>query len=249
MKASRRLFVAAGIVLLAGCGGDDSPSQPAPPPPPPPAAVELDFSFASGTAGWKAAYSDFSPGMEWSIDFASGHELVPPDLQETSGLFLAGDNASDDLFMYISRMVTGLRANRNYRVELEVVIATDAPPRCVGAGGAPGEGVTVKAGASSREPANIVHPEHPDLITVNFDKGNQRTGGRNAIAIGDVAKTEAGNCHDRAYRGKVLTTAGQGPIVSSDGQGRLWVVIGTDSGFEGRTKLYYLEGSATLVPL
>ena len=37
-------------------------------------------------------------------------------------------------------------------------------------------------------------------------------------------------------------------LINADAQGRLWIVIGTDSGFEGRTEIYYLDGVATFTP-
>jgi hypothetical protein len=37
-------------------------------------------------------------------------------------------------------------------------------------------------------------------------------------------------------------------MVTSDAAGRLWIVIGTDSGFEARTEIYYLEGSVLFTP-
>jgi hypothetical protein len=38
------------------------------------------------------------------------------------------------------------------------------------------------------------------------------------------------------------------PIVTSDGQGRLWLIAGTDSGYEGLTRIYWTNLSFTLTP-
>jgi hypothetical protein len=48
---------------------------------------------------------------------------------------------------------------------------------------------------------------------------------------------------------KTLSTDAGGAIVKTDADGRLWVVIGTDSGFEGTTEIYYLNGTITLTPI
>ena len=38
------------------------------------------------------------------------------------------------------------------------------------------------------------------------------------------------------------------PVISSD-SGELWLLVGTDSGFEGKTTVYYQQITATLVPV
>ncbi|HLL59728.1 MAG TPA: hypothetical protein VK391_07555, partial [Allosphingosinicella sp.] len=68
--------------------------------------------------------------MEPTIAFAFGHERLPAPLNDTSGVFLAGTNVSDDLFMYMTRLVVGLAANTRYRVDLDVTFASDVPPGC-----------------------------------------------------------------------------------------------------------------------
>lgn len=244
---SRYLMLAAGL-LLAACN-EDSPSPtptPAPSPSPSPAPVTVASSFAAGPDGWQAGYADYAPGQEATIGFTAGHERLPAPLDAHSGVFLASDNRSDDVFMYMWRGVTGLAPNRRYKVEVAVAFATNAPPGCAGAGGAPGESVFVKAGASPREPATeIVNAR----VVPNFDKGNQATSGVDAVTIGHFAQdTPDGTCTAPLYRRKTLATGAAAPTVTSDAAGRLWLVIGTDSGHEGHTRIYVLEMAATLTP-
>ena len=74
------------------------------------------------------------------------------------------------------------------------------------------------------------------------------SGGDQVFTIGDF--TGGGTCMGGIYRLKTLSSgADNSPIVRSDASGRLWLVIGTDSGFEARTEIYYLEGSATFTPV
>jgi hypothetical protein len=248
MLVSRRIMLLSGAAaLVSACKVDLIAPDPDPPAPsPPPAPVRLDFSFANGFDGWEAACADYSLGMEASIGFTFGYERLPPPLNAFSGLFLAANNRSDDLFMYMTRLVDGLAPGRRYRVEANVTIATNVPPGCAGAGGSPGEAVYVKAGAVGTRPEKVVQGS---FVTVNFDKGAQSTGGTNAVVIGDISQTEAGgNCLDAPYRRKTLSSGTNGPLVTTDSSGCLWLVIGTDSGFEGYTKLYYLDGFVRLTP-
>lgn len=247
---SRRAFVLSGAaVFVSACGGEGNTGNPGPPPPlpPPPGQVSLPFSFADGFSGWEAGYSDYQIGQESSIDFRNGFQRLPINLDTISGIFLSSENRSDDVFMFIHRAVDGLTPGRRYRVDISIAIGTDAPPGCVGAGGAPGESVFLKAGASAVRPEKVV--DASNFVGVNFDKGNQSTGGANAIVIGNFAQdTPGGACLNGPYLRKTLTTGGNGPLVTADSSGRLWLVIGTDSGFEGFTRIFYLEGNATFTP-
>jgi hypothetical protein len=219
--------------------------------------VRVPFSFAGGTDNFVADFADYSPGQEVGdagIRFLSEFRRLPPPLDTRSGLLVAGTNRSDDLFMYIYRPVTGLVPGQRYRVNVEIAFATNVPPGCAGVGGSPGEGVAIKAGATAVQPVKRV--ENNRVLT-SIDKGNQVTSGRDMILIGNFAGG-GGTCTSGEYRVKTLSTASpQGPapappadalLLTADAQGRLWIVIGTDSGFESRTEIYYLDGLATFTP-
>ena len=78
---------------------------------------------------------------------------------------------------------------------------------------------------------------------MNIDKGNQANGGEDMIVLGNVAHGEVVN---REYRIKTLDNMDQPLSVSTDGEGRVWLIVGTDSGFEGLSALYYSRISYTL---
>ena len=69
-----------------------------------------------------------------------------------------------------------------------------------------------------------------------------------AVVIGNLAQDAAGDCLQPDYRLKTLTTGWQRPRRHQRFERRLWLVIGTDSGFEGLTRVYCLEGAATFTP-
>ena len=220
----------------------------------------MPFSFANGSDGFTADFADYSPGMEvgdTGIRFASEFRRLPPPLDNRFGLLLGGDNRSDDLFMYIYRPVTGLVPGQRYRVRVDITFATNVPSGCFGIGGAPGESVYVKAGAAAAQPSKVTVSGN---IRSSVNKGNQSQSGREMIAIGDFSGG-GGTCIAGQYRSKSLSTANpevtpaplpspppDALLINADAQGRLWIVIGTDSGFEGRTEIYYLDGVATFTP-
>ncbi len=179
---------------------------------------------------------------ESGMKFVAEFRRLPPPLDNRFGFLVGGTNRSDDLFMFIWREVSGLAPNRLYKVETDVTIATNIGRNCAGVGGSPGEGVVIKAGASPARPA-------PTLVNgyyrVNFEKDRNPLpiGGDQVVTIGDFANsTEI--CSGGSYELKKLSSSGtRSGMVTSDSAGRLWIVIGTDSGFEARTDIYYLEGS------
>ena len=205
----------------------------------------LVFEFCRDSGGWASGFADLPAaeldGPLFALEFR--RERVPGPAPRPKGLKLAGSNRSDDLFMFIKRQVTGLRPNGRYRVDLRFTLYTDAGRGCVGIGGAPGESVFVKAGASADEP---VAEQRDGALVMTIDKGNQATGGRDAIVVGDLA-TSAANCDGTVFAPKRFR-ADLGPR-EADEDGNLWLLIGTDSGYEGRTTVYVTRIEAELRPV
>jgi hypothetical protein len=216
----------------------------------------VPFSFASGTDGFTADIADYPPGQDTDplgILFNSEVRRLPAPLDNRFGLLVAGTNRSDDLFMFIWREVSGLVPGQSYRVVTEVTIATNVPAGCVGAGGSPGESVAIKAGASPVKPAKAVSsaPGAGGNYRVNFEKDAAPlpVGGNQVFTIGDFSGG-GGTCGQGIYALKTLRSPDDRiPTLTADSAGRLWIVIGTDSGFEDRTEIYYLEGAVTFTPV
>ena len=180
---------------------------------------------------------DYEPTI-YELD-SSYREL--PDGLEGSGIYIQGHNRSDDLFMYLKRQIQGLEPSASYTVSATVDLATNVPLAMVGIGGSPGESVYVKAGASTVEP--LAATGSNNHLRMNIDKGNQSTGGSAMKVIGNVANADV---IDDEYRVKTLASGPEFLSVESDSEGRAWLIVGTDSGFEGFTTLYYDRISFTL---
>ena len=227
----------AGHTPLAGTGG------PAPEQPQVTArdGVEADFEFERDTEGWAVGFADLPMDYDQSIfELDHGHRPLPDGL-EGSGIYVQGHNRSDDLFMFLKRHVGGLRPNTAYSVSVSIDLATNVPVGLFGIGGSPGKSVFVKAGASTVEPtAEEGDNRH---LRMNIDKGNQARGGESMVVLGNAAHDEV---QGREYRIKTLDNKDQPLMVETDSQGRVWLIVGTDSGFEGMTTLYYSRISYTL---
>ncbi len=226
LAKSMRLWTALLLGLLVACG--HNPSEPP--------IHALTFDFSESSQGWVAGFADYPAGSEALYELASAYKQLPPPLNVRGGLVISGNNHSDDLFMYIKRQVRGFEPTTSYRVTFTVEFATDVPSGCGGVGGSPGESVWVKAGASTNEPTSSVDQQGYRRMTI--DKGNQSTSGKNAIAIGNVANSTLCEQNIRRYEVKQLRSS-QPVIVTTDQTGAAWLLVGTDSGFEAVTTLYY----------
>lgn len=224
-----KLFVSVLTVLLftlAGCEKDGNLIDP----------KEFTFTFINNTEGWVGGFADYpnEPNVEDFYELEFSHSTLPSPLNTSEGaLRQSGNNHSDDLFMFVKKKLTGLAPNANYKIAIEIEIATNAKSGAVGVGGAPGENVFIKAGATTNEPIKVLNVSE-NHYRMNIDKGDQMQDGENMKLIGDFA-----NGTDLSvYKFKSLRTTN--PInVTSNSNGELWVIVGTDSGFEATTTIYY----------
>ncbi len=206
--------------------------------------AEFRFDFESDAEGWVVGFADLPIDYDQSI-YELGHEHRPlPDGLEGSAIYVQGHNRSDDLFMFLKRQVDGLRPNTAYAVSVSVDLATNVPSGLVGIGGSPGESVFVKGGASTFEP--VAEEDGNQYLRMNIDKGNQARGGESMVVLGDVDHPEV---EDREYRIKSLDNTASPLTVATDSEGRAWLIVGTDSGFEGLSRLYYAGIFYTLTPV
>jgi hypothetical protein len=266
MSRSHLLPLASLVLVATACAGpggpgaSPSPGQ-SPSPAPTPTAqpspdgqpVSIRYDFREGDHGWQGGFSDFHDETK-PDDTAVGIEDLPPGAPsgaEGPALLVTARNNSDDVFMFIKRKLgtaDGLAPDTNYLVSFTITFLSDAPTGCMGVGGAPGESVYLKAGASLDEPLVVVQDgEH--LMSV--DKGNQAQGGPAASVAGDVAngiECDEALGMDPPPFGQVTHEHEHDTTVSTDAEGNLWLLVGADSGFESRTVLYYQSIEVTITP-
>lgn len=191
------------------------------------------FTFTKDEEGFEGGFADlpidYNPFI-YTLAFKQASVPIKDKLDK--GLMLKGHNRSDDLFMYVSRKFNvkdGLRPNTKYTVLLSFDIATNTAGGGIGIGGSPGASVYVKAGIINKAPLveNI-----NGMKTINVDKGIQANGGKEMQVLGNIEKI---NSTDDTYEYKNF----QNKIdVTTNAKGEAWLIIGTDSGFEGLTDIY-----------
>ena len=227
-----------GRVTIDGSPGIDTISS---------SSVRAGFDFRNGAQGWRGGFTDYPAGEEEFYELESGIRQLPSEVGSGTGFFLSGNNHSDDLFMFLKRRLSaadGIAANQAYQVRLRIVVASNAPSGAFGIGGSPGESVYLKAGAVGAEPRPVVRKGE---VHLNVDKGNQSTSGRAASVVGTIGNGTEPGAPDPYV--SLTRTHVHDFKATANSAGDLWLLVGTDSGYEGTTALFYQRIEVELIPI
>jgi hypothetical protein len=215
------------LILTIGCSGGFEQEY------------QFEFDFEDDEQGWVTGFADLPADYDPMIyELDSGWGELPSGL-EGNAIFLSGHNRSDDLFMFLKVQVEGLKPDSTYQVEFSIDLASNTPEGLMGIGGSPGESVFVKAGATTQEPEVIT--DDAGWLRMNIDKGNQASEGKDMINLGTLANPniDLDTFTGEEYALMTLTSEERLFEVIPDGNGIVWLIVGTDSGFEGPTRVYY----------
>ncbi len=203
--------------------------------------IVVTSNFAHGSDGWLPVFTDYNLD-ESGFDFLAERRSLPASVEVPfdfrKAYYLQSHNRSDDVFMFLKKVLTahhGVIPNAAYYLNFEILFASNAAD-CIGSGGSPGESVYLKAGGSSYEPVPDLLPTR--YISITIEKGNQSEGGRQMGAVSNIAN--GGSCDEPTY--VLLRKHYRHPFpIHSSPSGQLWIAVGTDSGYEGLTGIYYYQ--------
>ena len=88
-----------------------------------PEPITFEFGFSDGLEGWIGGFADYPFGAEGTFELNWDWQPLP-DVLEGNGIYITGNNRSDDLFMFVKRRVEGLKPNAQYQLVFEVRFAT-----------------------------------------------------------------------------------------------------------------------------
>jgi hypothetical protein len=220
------LALTLAALICAGCANGNGAGE-----------SEPTFDFEDGEQGWVAGFADLPAEPDPAFyELESSWEPLPSPL-EGHGIYIQGHNHSDDLFMFVKKQAEGLEPDTAYQATFAIDLATNVPEGLMGIGGSPGDSVYVKAGATTVEPEVV--EDAGGVLRMNIDKGQQSNGGEDMIVLGNIAYTPESPEDAGQWQIKPLDSEGQLFSVTSDGDGKVWLIVGTDSGFEGLTAVYY----------
>ena len=195
----------------------------------------VQFDFETDDSGFIPIFADYPniEGVEDFYEFRHEYGKIPID-GAGKGIFISGSNHSDDLFMGYVKVLEGFSPGRAYQFDVTFKLATDVDGGLMGVGGAPGESVTVKCGITPTEPLSVSNAPG-ECYRMNIDKGVQSNDGKDMVIVGDMTKTEnnrPGEYEFKEFQVELETVANI--------RGEIYLIIGTDSGFEATTS-YYLD--------
>jgi hypothetical protein len=228
-QMKRRLIIGVLIIsTICGCSLDDAGS--------PGLYIYSDvYNFNEGQQGWVADFADYPAGPTDSVgcELAFSYTDLPQNLGNRKAIMMSGTNYDNNLFMFMKKKVIGLAPETFYTVVFEVELASNAPTQNVGTDSGPGS-VYLKAGAVSTEPKKVIDGSN---YVMNVDKGYESQGGSDLVVLGNIGVAPNTTQYTLITRSNEMSNTPF--IVRSNSAGELWLVIGTDSGFEGTTTLYY----------
>lgn len=195
-------------------------------------AQTFEYDFSRGKEGWNVLFSDYPLNNETFYELTFEEATLPPPLTNRNSLRVGGNNHSDDLLSMIYKKIEGLSPNTTYQVSFSVDIASNAISNSPGAGGSPD--LTLGGGGLSYQPGNNIDPQN--YYRPNFESRIQ-SGSSNEVltALGKIGVSPTHTDYKLVNRNNLSN-----PIaVRTNANGELWVLVGTDSGFEGITVLYY----------
>lgn len=194
------------------------------------------YSFVSSDQEWTGGFSDYpidSTGYHLQFELDTLPYKVNTDSTK-KGLRISGINGGDELFMFIKRKFSGLQKNTTYQLLFNVRLASNAPLGEVD-GGVPGENVFVKVGGLTEEPETEIVSGY---YRMNLDKGDLSENGGDMVTIGNVGVATTTVDYALITRSNSQSNS---VLVTTNAEGELWLIVGTDSGFEGKTTLYYTQ--------
>jgi hypothetical protein len=240
LTTTRRQFLAAsGMVALNGALGSW------------PALAQSGhlakrFSFENGSAGILPFFTDY--GLTTTgFHFLAEVRQLPPNVEAPhhgrNAFYIQGDNHSDDLFMCLKGVLTGadgIVSNHTYLLSFDIWFASRSN-NCIGVGGSE-DSVWLKAGGSGVEPVPLLQGNY---VSINVDKGDQSQGGENLGVIDNIWNGKECPISEWVMLHKPYDHPF--PITASGDE--LWIAVGTESGFEALTGVYYYSICVRLRPV
>ena len=201
------------------------------------------FDFRNGAQEWLPEFVGYTQFNQDIYELLAEVRPLPLELGVNgTGFFLQGHNRCDCLVMSLKRRLgvnDGIVAGQRYRVGITVRLASNAQSGCVGIGGAPGESVKLLFGGAQIEPVTFSGP---------YDTRRMNVESTVATGAGDIANGRPCNLSSTPYV-SIERTQQHTREVTADNAGNLWLFVGTGSGFEGLTGLYYQRIDVVLTPL
>ena len=191
------------------------------------------YDFSESQHAWEHGFADYPANAEDSARFELKYAYTDQPAESIltkKSVMLSGNNVNGDLFMYLKKMINGLNPNTDYIITFNVELGYSCDPQSASGAGS----VFLKVGASPVEPRSVIENGY---YVMNVDKGDEDTPGEDVISLGDIATPEKSAGLVLLNRNNAMANSRY--VATSNGDGELWLIIGTDSNLQGTTALFY----------
>lgn len=195
----------------------------------------MKYQFETGDSGFLPIFSDYHDDNNnyESYEMKAEHKKNPVIGDESFSLYIASQNRSDDMFMGYVKNIVGLKPNTEYNFDIIFELATNVESGLFGIGGSPGEAVTIKCGIVNIKPEN--KKDDIGVFRLNINYGSQSLEGNDMQVLGNMSKPEESTI--KGFEFKQFETSIK---TTTNDNGSVYLIIATDSGFEGLTE-YYID--------
>lgn len=253
MKRNFYLFLMMAVVLpFTSCNDEDAVESKT-------VVIETDFNKVAtakitlgetenlpATDGWSAVFAEYPDGENEFYELNSGIKNLPEPLDQAKKAFmLSGNNHSDALQMLLVKQLSGLAPESKYSIETEVELASKYPDGSVGIGGSPGNSVHLVSKFATQGYTLEKGKTEGENIKLVLKKVEAVPESVMEIDLGDVSI----NSDQYVYKLITRKKSSDTNVVITDKDGKLWTVVGTWSGFEGISSLYYTRIKFTLTKI
>jgi|GEM_PF-1747996 len=232
--AGKLLFFVCMVLLIYSCLSDTDDIVPDGSKP----EFVLTYDFSSGKGDWQTGFSEYPLSAADTLQIEAEMVSSIGALGGDSLLRLSAIDPVADIFPFIKLKVTGLTPSTEFNVLVETEFAAvNLDP--IGTTYEGDQEVHLKAGVFENEPLLIPANDSIDVgysyEVLDIDKGNGVDVGNDMALLGTVVMPSP-NVFSQLIRG--INTGSQ-LSGTSDADGNMWLLIGTDSETQMHQAFYY----------
>ncbi len=206
----------------------------------------FEYDLEMDEQGWEGAFAHYPVADEQLYELEFAHDSLPEkNLPQFGALKMSGKNLNDHLLMFLKKQIGPLKPHTTYNIIFNIELASPYPEKISGTGISQGASVGLLIGAMQQEP-EIVKADQGSVKwnEANFDyllpvKPGERTA--DVMSIGNIGIP--GTIPEYTL---IVRTNEEIPFeATSDKDGKLWVIVGTDATLKATTTLFYNEIGVT----
>ena len=221
------------LIFLQACLNDDDLNDNGTDP-----SFIFSYNFEGGQGEWIDGFTEYPLSKEDSLMISSEFTVVPSTITVADSLLrLSVIDTEGELFSFLKIQIEDLTPSTVFDVELEIELAAENLD-AAGTTYTDDMKVHVKAGVFENEPL-IVDGDSIDFgyttYVLDIDKGNGTDAGDDMVFLGtfDMPEPRASTPITRGNNSGKLLRA------STDADGNMWLLIGTDSETKMHQAFYY----------